>query len=187
MTGMSSMIFDECHRSQFGDMHADDHPSVQALQPLRFHRHADLRRQRRHQRQPAACGPPSRPSATTLHTLHASSMRSATRTCCRSASTTSTPIKAPAGIKDKKVSAIDTERRTAGAGAHRARSSATSCEHFDQKTKRTEQLPLDGQAAGAASTHCSRPPPSTPPSATTPSSPSQQKDAARRDSGSRSV
>ena len=48
------VIFDECHRSQFGDMHTAITQGVQALPPVRLHRHADLRRERRHRRQPAA-------------------------------------------------------------------------------------------------------------------------------------
>ena len=39
------VIFDECHRSQFGDMHAGIPGSSSAI-TCRLHRHADLRRQR---------------------------------------------------------------------------------------------------------------------------------------------
>ena len=46
------IIFDECHRSQFGDMHTAITQGVQALQPVRVHRYADLRGQRRQRRQP---------------------------------------------------------------------------------------------------------------------------------------
>ena len=47
------IIFDECHRSQFGDMHPAI-KGVPALPPVRLHRHADLRRERGERRQPPA-------------------------------------------------------------------------------------------------------------------------------------
>ena len=46
------IIFDECHRSQFGDMHTAITRGLPAVPPVRVHRHADLRGQRRHRWQP---------------------------------------------------------------------------------------------------------------------------------------
>ncbi len=48
------IIFDECHRSQFGDMHLAVTRSFKRLPPVRLHRDTDFRRQRRQQRQSAA-------------------------------------------------------------------------------------------------------------------------------------
>ena len=53
-SGHAVIIFDECHRSQFGDMHTDITRAFKTVQPVRVHRYADLRRERRQRWQPSA-------------------------------------------------------------------------------------------------------------------------------------
>ena len=162
------IIFDECHRSQFGDMHTAITQGVQALPPVRLHRHADLRRERRQRRATRGCAPPSRRSATGC-TPTRSSTRSTTRTCCRSGIDYVNTIKLPADLADKQVSAIDTERALL-APERIGQVVGYIREHFDQKTKRSFALHARRASGSRASTRCSPPPRSTPPSATTPSS-----------------
>ena len=132
------IIFDECHRSQFGDMHTAITKAFKRYHLFGFTGTPIFAGERRHRAATRYCAPPSRRSATGC-TPTRSSMRSPTRTCCRSGIDYVNTIKLPDGIADKQVSAIDTER----ALLHRsgsARSSPTSAEHFDQKTKRSRAL-----------------------------------------------
>jgi hypothetical protein len=82
------VIFDECHRSQFGDMHAEITRASSATTCSASPARRSLPTTRA--RAATRCAPPNRPSATSC-TPTPSSMPSTTRTCCRSASTTSTP------------------------------------------------------------------------------------------------
>jgi type I restriction enzyme R subunit len=111
-----------------------DHQGVQALPPVRVHRHADLRRQLFTGGNPNLRRPPSRRSATSC-TPTRSWTRSPTRTCCRSASTTSTPSSC------RRASPTSRSRRSTPSGrCSRPSASARSSlhrEHFDQKTKRS--------------------------------------------------
>ena len=49
-TGHVVIIFDECHRSQFGDMHTAITKAFKTLPSVRVHRHPDFRGERRQQR-----------------------------------------------------------------------------------------------------------------------------------------
>ena len=91
-----------------------------------------------------SCAPPSRRSATSC-TPTRSSMRSTTRTCCRSASTTSTRSRLPDGDRRQAGARRSTPSGRCSRRSGSARSSATSCEHFDQKTKRRQRYSLGGK------------------------------------------
>jgi type I restriction enzyme R subunit len=127
------VIFDECHRSQFGDMHTEITRVVQALPPVRLHRHADLRRELGHRRQPAAAHHRAglRRQAAHLHDRrrHQRQERAAVPHRLHQHD------QAAPGIRDKQVSAIDTERALL-APERITQVVGYIREHFDQKTKR---------------------------------------------------
>ena len=155
-----------------------DHQGVQALQPVRLHRHADLRGERWDGRQPAARAPPSRRSASKLHTYTIVDAISDKNVLPFRIDYVNT-IKLPEGIADKQVSAIDTEKALLApermrqvvdvhAGALRPEDEAQS-EHYIARRA----------SASAASTRSSPPPRSRRPSATTPSSTSSSRSCRR--------
>ena len=148
-----------------------DHQGIQAVQPVRLHRHADLRRERRSGGNPN-CARQSRHSAASCTATRAmparaaqmastptrSSTPSATRTSCRSGSTTSTRSSCPKALTDKQVSAIDTERALLAPERLRQVVGYT-LEHFDQKTKRSAASTRSaGKTSSTASTPSSRRP-----------------------------
>jgi hypothetical protein len=111
------VIFDECHRSQFGDMHRKSPGRSSAItysaSPAR--RSSPTTPARAATR---SCAPRSRRSATSC-TPTPSSTRSTTRTCCRSASTTSTPSR-PRRTCATSRCRPSTRNGAARAGAHHA-------------------------------------------------------------------
>jgi type I restriction enzyme R subunit len=166
------VIFDECHRSQFGDMHAEITRVFKRYHLFGFtgtpifaenagttatrcaHHRAGLWRQaahlhhrRCHQRQERAAVP---------HRLHQHDQGRS--------------------IKDKQVSAIDTERRCSRPSGSPDRGYIR--EHFDQKTKRASTT-ARWQAAGGFN-RCSPAPPSMRPNATTRNSPNSRRTCPRR-------
>ena len=148
------IIFDECHRSQFGDMHTAITQGVQALQPVRLHRHADLRGQRRHRRQPAACAPPSRRSASRAAHLH-DRRRDQRQERAAVPHRLRQHDQAARGLADKQVSAIDTERALLAPERMRQVVDYT-LEHFDQKTNarlRTRSPTRDRRRRSGQSRH----------------------------------
>ena len=162
-----------------------DHQGVQALQPVRLHRHADLRRQRRHAAATRSCAPPSRRSASGC-TPTRSSTRSTTRTCCRSASTTSTRSRSPTDI-DRQAG----RRRSTPSGRCSLPSGSRQVVGYMLRALRPEdqaqleRYTLGGKRRRAASTPCSPRRRSRPPSATTAEFQSSRR-SCRRTSGSRS-
>ena len=125
-----------------------DHQGVQALPPVRLHRHADLRGQRRARAATRSCAPPSRRSASGC-TPTRSSTRSTTRTCCRSASTTSTRSRSPRTSRTSRCRpSTPSERCSLASGS--PRSSATrwststrrpsAAQHYSLGDKRVSRL-----------------------------------------------
>ncbi len=128
-----------------------DHQGVQALQPVRLHRHADLRRQRTTAAtraahhgaglrlllawRPSKCPAEHQMASTPTR----SSTRSTTRTCCRSASTTSTPSRCPTASATSR-SRPSTPSEALLAPERVRQVVEYTLEHFDQKTKRAQLL-----------------------------------------------
>ena len=176
------IIFDECHRSQFGDMHtaitrhssgttssgsparrsSRSTPAVEATRTC-------APRLRRSVASCTATRRGARVSSTRWRSMPTRSwMPSATRTSCRSASTTSTPSKLPEGLPDKQVSAIDTGRALlAPERLSRWLATRWSTSIRRPSVPSTTRSPA---SASTASTPCSPRPRSTRRSTTTPSS-----------------
>ena len=152
-SGHVVIIFDECHRSQFGDMHTAITKAFKRYNLFGFTgtpifavnagtsgTRSCARRRRpsgASARRPAKC-PPERHRRRSTPTR--SSTRSATRTFCRSASTTSTPSRVGT-VADAQVSAIDTEKALL-APERLTKVVDYTLEHFDQKTRRSEHYTL---------------------------------------------
>ncbi len=103
------LIFDECHRSQFGDMHVAIEKAFKRYHLFGFTGTPIFADERRQLAATPGSARPSRRSATGC-TRTRSSTRSTTGTCCRSGIDYVNTIKLPAELADKQVSAIDTER-----------------------------------------------------------------------------
>jgi type I restriction enzyme R subunit len=139
------IIFDECHRSQFGDMHTAITKAFKNYHLFGFTGTPIFAANAGSGAERPGCARPSRPSATGC-TPTPSSTRSPTRTCCPSASTTSTLIKLPPGaIDDKQVSGDRHGERPPGARAHQPGRRAYTLDHFDQKTKRSQTYAHGGR------------------------------------------
>ncbi len=152
------IIFDECHRSQFGDMHtaitrafkrynllgftgtpifsvnaaSGGNPQLRTTaQAFGCFLHGD----------PTACPPEQHQMAAHTYTIvDAINDKNVLPFRIDYVNT----IKMPEGLTDKQVSAIDTER--ALLAPERLRQvTAYTLEHFDQKTKRAQHYPLDGK------------------------------------------
>lgn len=136
------VIFDECHRSQFGDMHAEITRVFQRYHLFGF------------------TGTPifAENSGTTGNPLRRTTQQAFgdklhTYTIVDAINDKNVlpfridyinTVKLPAGIKDKKVSAIDTERALL-APERITQIVGYICEHFDQKTKRASTYRHDGK------------------------------------------
>ena len=176
------LIFDECHRSQFGDMHAAIDEGVQALPPVRLHRHADLRRERRHRRQPAA---PHHRAGVRRPAAHLHDRRRDQRQERAAVPHRLRQHDQAAG----RTSPTSRSPRSTPSGPARARADRPGRRLHPRALRPEDQAQLrlhPRRASGSrASTRCSPPPRSTPRSATTPSS-RGSRPSCRRRSGSRS-
>ena len=176
------LIFDECHRSQFGDMHIAIEKAFKRYHlfgftgtPI-FAENAGTSGNPRLRTTEQAFGD-------RLHTytiVDAINDRNVLPFRLDYVNT----IKLPADLADKQVSAIDTERALL-APERIGQVVGYIREHFDQKTKRSFAYTARRASGSRASTRCSPPPRSTPRSATTPSS-RGSRPSCRRRSGSRS-
>jgi type I restriction enzyme R subunit len=149
------IIFDECHRSQFGDMHSAITKAFKRYNLFGFTGTPIFA---------ANSGrPPSRPSATSS-TRTRSSTRSATRTCCPSASTTSTRLRSGTSSTSRCRRLTPRKRcsrRSGSARLWRIRWSTSI------RRPSVPSITRSATNACAASTLCSRPHPSRPLASTT--------------------
>jgi type I restriction enzyme R subunit len=168
------VIFDECHRSQFGDMHAEITRVFK-----RYHLFGFTGTPIFAENAGTTGNPLRRTTAQAfgdkLHTYTIVDAINDKNVLPFRIDYINT-IKTAPGIKDKQVPAIDTERALL-APERITQVVGYIREHFDQKTKRASSYRHDGKRL-QASTRCSPAPPSTRPNATTRSSPSSSKDNA---------
>ena len=118
------------------------HARIQAIPPVRFYRHANLRGQRRPERQPLL-RTTEQAFGDNLHTYTIVDAINDKNVLPFRIDYINT-IKTSPGIKDKKVSAIDTERALM-APERIAQVVGYIREHFDQKTKRNASYRHDGK------------------------------------------